>query len=291
MRKEQDAIKKIKNRWLGDLRITTNAIRGTSVSDGLREATGRAIPLLDAEAAKLSPESLSTAYDAAEQWLDDAYRWDRTTYFPDKLSADAIIQGKGREGFVEYFKNLVESDDDLSAPDKAAITGVISFREKSFNYLSLLVSGDYGLGGEASDSPKNLLSDEEKSKKTGKVENHVERNAPAYRAVRNNNPVNLKVSSEGVAKSVYGGIGMDEDNFIKFDSVEAWVKATKKYVESSKEKGLTVGEFVANHAPPTENDTNNYLDSVTKSLRDTPDTHLKDIPTNKIVKTLAMMEV
>jgi len=50
LRKEQDAIKKIKNRWLGDLRITTNAIRGTSVSDGLREATGRAIPLLDAEA-------------------------------------------------------------------------------------------------------------------------------------------------------------------------------------------------------------------------------------------------
>lgn len=88
--------------------------------------------------------------------------------------------------------------------------------------------------------------------------------------LRNNNPGDLRT---GI--SWLGAIG-SENGFITFKSID-WGLRALAYDLSNKyfKDGLTtISEIITKYAPPTENDTQAYIDAVSYSMGITPDSNL-----------------
>lgn len=80
----------------------------------------------------------------------------------------------------------------------------------------------------------------------------------ATRGIRNNNPGNIRVS-----KDQWEGMTGDDGAFITFDSPESGVRALGKNLLSYGRQGYDSIEKIINRwAPPNENDTQAYIDSV-----------------------------
>lgn len=80
----------------------------------------------------------------------------------------------------------------------------------------------------------------------------------ATRGIRNNNPGNIRVS-----KDQWEGMTGDDGAFVTFDSPEAGVRALGKNLLSYGRQGYDSIEKIINRwAPPNENDTQAYIDSV-----------------------------
>lgn len=80
----------------------------------------------------------------------------------------------------------------------------------------------------------------------------------ATRGIRNNNPGNIRVS-----KDQWEGMTGDEGAFVTFDSPESGVRALGKNLLSYGRQGYDSIEKIINRwAPPNENDTKAYIDSV-----------------------------
>lgn len=80
----------------------------------------------------------------------------------------------------------------------------------------------------------------------------------ATRGIRNNNPGNIRVS-----KDQWEGMTGDDGSFIIFDSPESGVRALGKNLLSYGRQGYDSIEKIINRwAPPNENDTQAYIDSV-----------------------------
>lgn len=80
----------------------------------------------------------------------------------------------------------------------------------------------------------------------------------ATRGIRNNNPGNIRVS-----KDQWEGMTGDDGAFVTFDSPESGVRALAKNLQSYGRQGYDSIEKIINRwAPPNENDTQSYIDSV-----------------------------
>lgn len=99
----------------------------------------------------------------------------------------------------------------------------------------------------------------------------------------NNNPGNLRFAGQEGASQGEGG-------FAKFSSPEAGVAALTRQIKLDAGRGHTLSSFIAKFAPPTENDTNQYITQATKSLGVSNNTPIKDIPLDKLTKFMALKE-
>ncbi len=115
-------------------------------------------------------------------------------------------------------------------------------------------------------------------------------------ADRHNNPGNLVYvgqpgATEGEPKAG-GGF------WAKFENPTKGYEALKKDIELKKagrsRTGITgdstVEEYFRVYAPPTENDTNNYIATVAKQLGVSPDTPISQIPTDKLAERIVRYE-
>ncbi len=81
------------------------------------------------------------------------------------------------------------------------------------------------------------------------------------RGIRNNNPANIERGSDQ-----WQGMSSDQSSdarFIVFESPEYGVRAMVKILSTYKNRGVeTMGDIIAAWAPPVENDTASYIQSV-----------------------------
>lgn len=102
-------------------------------------------------------------------------------------------------------------------------------------------------------------------------------------AVANNNPGNLRYAGQSGATPGKGG-------FAKFATPEAGVKALQNQINLDASRGLTLGQFINKYAPPSENNTSQYLTQAINNLKVSANTPLKSIDLNKITKFMALKE-
>lgn len=80
---------------------------------------------------------------------------------------------------------------------------------------------------------------------------------------RINNPLNIRYSSANNWKGQTG----QQSGFCVFDTPENGIRAAMVNLKSYRKQGvITIGDIVSRWAPPTENNTQNYIDFVCKKL-------------------------
>ena len=94
-------------------------------------------------------------------------------------------------------------------------------------------------------------------------------NKPNTLARRNNNPGNLRSGS--------GQVGTDANGFAIFPNEETGWAALDRQIALDANRGHTLSSFLNKYAPPSENDTTNYLDYVSSNLGVDPDASLLNI--------------
>jgi hypothetical protein len=105
--------------------------------------------------------------------------------------------------------------------------------------------------------------------------------------LKNNNPWNIRDTWFGNI------IGTDDKWFAQFNSPEDWFDALVAKIKynqtnpSSKYYWDTISEYIYKYAPPSENDTEWYIDYVTNSLWISRDTKISDIDSLEMAKTFA----
>lgn len=104
----------------------------------------------------------------------------------------------------------------------------------------------------------------------------------ATRGIRNNNPGNIRVS-----KDQWEGMTGDDGAFVTFDSPESGVRALGKNLLSYGRQGYDSIEKIINRwAPPNENDTKAYIDSVVAATG-IPATQSLDLSDHDTLSSLA----
>jgi hypothetical protein len=94
-------------------------------------------------------------------------------------------------------------------------------------------------------------------------------------AYRNNNPGNLRFVGQPGATQGEGG-------FAKFATPEAGYQAYLSQVQLDASRGLTLGQFINKYAPPSENNTSQYLQQATTALGVSANTPLSQIDPNQL---------
>lgn len=89
------------------------------------------------------------------------------------------------------------------------------------------------------------------------------RNKQKPRGIRNNNPLNIRISSDK-----WQGATGDDGAFIQFDNPIKGIRAAARILKNYRDKyGLvSVASIVNRWAPPVENDTASYIKSVAKKV-------------------------
>lgn len=99
----------------------------------------------------------------------------------------------------------------------------------------------------------------------------------------NNNPGNLRfVGQQGATKG--------ENGFAKFSSPEAGIKALENQIKLDASRGLTLQQFINKYAPPSENNTNQYLTQMTQMLGVSPTTKISNVDINRLTQAIALKE-
>lgn len=84
------------------------------------------------------------------------------------------------------------------------------------------------------------------------------------RGFRNRNPGNIR---NNPAFTWNGQVGVDDAGFVIFDCFDNGVRAIGRVLDSYKNRGLvTVRDIISTYAPPVENNTESYIDSVASAL-------------------------
>lgn len=86
-------------------------------------------------------------------------------------------------------------------------------------------------------------------------------------AQRNNNPGNLRFVGQAGAVQGQGG-------FAAFPTPEAGQQALLDQINLDASRGMTLTQFVNSYAPPSENDTSNYLNFVSSQTGIDPNSSL-----------------
>lgn len=99
----------------------------------------------------------------------------------------------------------------------------------------------------------------------------------------NNNPGNLRFAGQEGATQGEGG-------FARFNSPEAGVQALERQIKLDASRGLTLAQFINKYAPPSENDTQKYVQDMVAWTGASPLTPLSAIDINTLTKAVARKE-
>lgn len=99
----------------------------------------------------------------------------------------------------------------------------------------------------------------------------------------NNNPGNLRFANQDGATSGEGG-------FAKFKTPEAGYTALKRQIALDKTRDLSVESFITKFAPPSENNTGEYIKFVSNKLGVNPKDKIKNLSTDELAKVIAQKE-
>lgn len=99
----------------------------------------------------------------------------------------------------------------------------------------------------------------------------------------NNNPGNLRFAGQDGAVNGEGG-------FAKFKTPEAGYSALKRQIALDKARDLSVESFITKFAPPSENNTSEYISFVSNKLGVNPRDKIKNLSTDELAKVIAQKE-
>lgn len=102
-------------------------------------------------------------------------------------------------------------------------------------------------------------------------------------ASKNNNPGNLRFVGQAGASQGVGG-------FAKFDSPEAGYQALVSQINLDAGRGLTLGQFINKYAPPSENNTSQYLSQAISATGANANTKIGDINVDTLAQFMAKKE-
>lgn len=102
-------------------------------------------------------------------------------------------------------------------------------------------------------------------------------------AGKNNNPGNLRFVGQAGASKGQGG-------FASFATPEAGYQALLNQISLDASRGLTVAQFVNKYAPPSENNTGQYINQLTAKLGCSANTKLSTLDLGKVGEFMAMKE-
>lgn len=106
-----------------------------------------------------------------------------------------------------------------------------------------------------------------------------------------NNPVNLMIPKPiGEATEVYRPKDDMKIGFAVFSTPMAGWRAAFRQIRTDQKRGLTLKQFIFKFAPPTENDTNAYLDFVCDELHVSWETPLSSLSPYALAGIMAQQE-
>lgn len=212
------------------------------------------------------------------------------------LKLDNRQQLKGSGAISDFeFKVLGEAASALgrNLSDKDFKDELIKLRDK-------LTAGDTSETGEASltDTEKNTVQQMRADKIPDSVIEQVLGKKLSFNNVgntkvsipqssrlsyANNNPANLRFAGQEGAVEGQGG-------FAKFSSPQAGVAALNNQIALDSSRGHSLASFIKKYAPPTENNTNQYLAQVVAYLGVSPTTPLAKIDKNALAQAILLKE-
>ena len=111
---------------------------------------------------------------------------------------------------------------------------------------------------------------------------------------RNNNPLNIRkvpgVRWRGELPSIQGGAG--GGSFVRFESIEWGVRAALKLLRTYRDKyaATSIKEIITRWAPPTENNTEGYIDAVCRLTSFGGNERLTEKEWPALIKAMAVIE-
>lgn len=133
------------------------------------------------------------------------------------------------------------------------------------------------------DNFKKQVENQQAFNSVGNTSASIEIPKTSRLAFINNNPGNLRFVGQSGAVEGEGG-------FAKFNTPEDGLNALTNQIKLDTARGLTLSQFISKYAPPTENNTKQYLTQASSSLGVTPDTPLTNIPLDELTKFIALKE-
>lgn len=196
--------------------------------------------------------------------LETLYKSNEQQYDQFKQSKTQQINNIAGKEVAPYFIDTYENAVPPQADEEAASEGyspeeIRAFKEK------------HGLTGKQSFN------------KVGNTTASIQIPQESRLAFVNNNPGNLKFVGQAGAK--YG-----EKGFAKFATPEAGYKALVKQVELDQSRGLTLEKFIHKYAPPTENNTSQYIAQAVAALGINPQTPITAADSQALAKFIAKKE-
>ena len=104
-----------------------------------------------------------------------------------------------------------------------------------------------------------------------------------------NNPGNIRPGNKLIDNMAIGTISSINGDFLYFPNEEQGFKALE-YLLKTVYKNYTIEECIQKYAPSMENNTQNYIEILTNSLKVPKTTKVKDINIKKLSKTIAKIE-
>lgn len=115
---------------------------------------------------------------------------------------------------------------------------------------------------------------------------YIVKMSKAPRGIKNNNPLNLRETGIGWM----GKIG-DDGEFTQFESPFMGIRAAARNLRTYRGRGIdTVQAIIQTWAPPTENDTQSYIESVSQKTGLSPYEPLKTEDYPKLVEAMIYHE-
>ncbi len=102
-------------------------------------------------------------------------------------------------------------------------------------------------------------------------------------AYANNNPGNLRFAGQDGASEGKGG-------FASFSSPQEGFNALQNQIKLDAGRGLSLADFISKFAPPSENDTQNYIQQIASATSTNPTTPISQIPVDVLAKAIAHKE-
>ena len=106
---------------------------------------------------------------------------------------------------------------------------------------------------------------------------------PGILAAQNNNPGNLRFARQSGAMPGFGG-------FAQFSTPEAGYQALVDQVQLDAPRGATLGQYITKYAPPSENDTAQYIHQASQALGVHANTLLASLDPNQVAAFQARKE-
>ena len=190
----------------------------------------------------------------------------------------SALQAQNQEAAYKYLPAYLQAKAKATSPTTVtAPNGATFYFDKNTGTFQQLVGpgGNYDV---------NTITGDVFSKNTGQVLGAGSVSIPSNTlAFRNNNPGNLRFAGQPGATQGEGG-------FARFNTPEAGYAALQAQISLDSSRGLTLGSFINKYAPPSENNTSQYIQQATSALGVSASTPLSQIDPNALAQFMAKKE-